>query len=447
MAGSLRGNRLRAMLMLVAALFPPIQCDAAGSGRNDFGDGLILEVRPEKDRAYLHERVPVTVTLLAGPVSARNIQYPRLRGPGFGAMEFGPPRQKTISRNGIEYTAHEFATIITPLVAGRLELGPAEIRCDVPAPASGAAAFFGGGEPRSVALRSEPASLTVLPLPALGRPVGFAGAVGRFTVTRRATPTEVRIGNPITVITRVGGVGDFDSHACEPIELSGVRVYPPRMKRTKNQLSCEQVLFPETATDLEIPAAVISFFDPLTGGYATSKSTPIRLTAAPTSQPKTGPTAAATREPPGPGSSGKPDWLMWGSLTGALAVAATVFHLVTRRRRMAPAAAPDAIGGLNRLLAEADAALADADPRRFYGAAFRLAQAAAAGCLNLPRSGMTAGSLNVMTESGDCPESLCPLLGDVFHECDAFRYGRSIRDRSHMARTFKQLELIVSRIS
>jgi len=129
-----------------------------------------------------------------------------------------------------------------------------------------------------VTLRSQPVHFSILPLPTRGRPAGYSGAVGHFTLSRQATPSVIHSGDPVTVTTRIEGVGNIDSFPCQSILLSGVHSYPPRARRGGDRLACEQVLLPKSATVLVIPEARISFFDPEAARYRTATSPALGLT-------------------------------------------------------------------------------------------------------------------------------------------------------------------------
>jgi hypothetical protein len=170
----LSGRVIRAILVaLLLGTGPFGQSAAAASASDAPDDQFILEVLPKKTRAYVHEALPLTVTLLAGPVSIRNVQYPRLVGEAFRTADYAPPRQASTTRNDREYVAYEFSTTLVASRSGEIELRPAELQFDLLAPGSGAAAFFGDSEPRRVTVRSQPVRFTVLPLPAKGKPADF----------------------------------------------------------------------------------------------------------------------------------------------------------------------------------------------------------------------------------------------------------------------------------
>ena len=381
--------------MLVALLLgtgPFGQSAAAASASDAPDDHFILEVLPKKTRAYVHEAVPLTVTLLAGPVSIRNVQYPRLVGEAFRTADYAPPRQASTTRNDREYAAYQFSTTLVASRSGEIELGPAELQFDLLAPGSGAAAFFGDSEPRPVTVRSQPVRFTVLPLPAKGKPADFAGAVGRFTLAREVSPKAIQSGDPVTLTTRIEGAGNIDSFSCPALSLAGVRAYPPVASLTASSLVCEQVLIPETAAAVEIPVLSVSYFDPRRERYQTLTSQAIEIPISPATSPAsaaptTAVTAAAAVVAMAPETSDPPPVnvtpLAPLAAVAAAIVAAVLLLIVViqraRRRsghsRQPPPVASAAPGpSVADWLAEAERGLAANDPAAFHTAVFRALQ-------------------------------------------------------------------------
>jgi len=71
--------------------------------------------------------------------------------------------------------------------------------------------FFGGGTTeKQITVASDPDALTVLALPAAGRPAGFSGAVGKFEVSSELSSARSAAGDPLTLRLKVTGTGDFD---------------------------------------------------------------------------------------------------------------------------------------------------------------------------------------------------------------------------------------------
>ena len=71
--------------------------------------------------------------------------------------------------------------------------------------------FFDRYQQVSVDLEAEAQAITVKPLPSAGRPAGFNGAVGRYTMQAKASPLEVTVGDPVTVNIQLSGQGAIES--------------------------------------------------------------------------------------------------------------------------------------------------------------------------------------------------------------------------------------------
>ena len=414
------------------------------------GDGALLELRADRTRVYVHEAVPVTITLLVAGAPLRNIRYPRLDGGAGRVSEFGPPRQKSVVRGGREYVAHEFAATLVPRQPGRIELGPAELGADILAPASGPAAVFGEAEMRTLTLRSAPVALTVLAPPKRGQPADYAGAVGRFTMTREVAPAAVRQGDPVTVGTRIGGVGNFDSLVCPVVALAGVRGYPPAARSGDGRLACEQILIPEAAADIEIPAGRLVYFDPGQERYLAASTPAVRIAVAAaasgTMPPAPGPAGAATDaaavgklDMPAPASlSARPPAGGIVPLAGAIvAIVAIVALAAGRRHRRPPASVPQPPAPVRRgfpdfarWLAEAERARAANDPQAFHDAVFRALQGHLGAHYGLPAAGITADIVSRVMAPAGAPPALLDASARLFAACDRVRYGGDAADQN-----------------
>src|SRR5690606_34729625 len=109
-----------------------------------------------------------------------------------------------------------FRKAIVAREPGRVDLEPTvvsfrAIRASAQRPRSLFDDFFGDsffGSKRGyehLAIPSNPLSLEVLPLPEQGRPAEFTGLIGEFRFEAQAAPTEVSVGDPITLTIRVSG--------------------------------------------------------------------------------------------------------------------------------------------------------------------------------------------------------------------------------------------------
>ena len=124
----------------------------------------------------------------------------------------------------------------------------------------------------------------VLSLPVEGRPADFAGAIGQWNLEVDAKPTEVTVGDPITLTVKLTGTGNVDT--VPPVQLKNLdnfKAYDPSAKTTKNELNTtgervfQQVLVPKDATVTQLPVVQLSYFDPLEKVYRVVTRGPIPI--------------------------------------------------------------------------------------------------------------------------------------------------------------------------
>jgi len=128
--------------------------------------------------------------------------------------------------------------------------------------------------------------MRVLPLPAQNVPESFNGAIGNYQLSVTAGPTNLGVGDPITVRVQISGRGPIDSLTLPPQpQWRDFTTYPPTAKvETSDDLglagakSFEQVIIPQNHEITTLPAVVFSFFDPGARAYRTLTGKAIPLT-------------------------------------------------------------------------------------------------------------------------------------------------------------------------
>ena len=202
--------------------------------------------------------------------------------------------QRALRHDGKAHLALAFEVIVVPREPGRLEVPAATVSFE------GIASFRTGRDVlgrtvrdiRRLVISSEPLALTVEPLPAAGRPDGFSGLVGIFEIVATATPTDAKVGDPITLEMAVSGSGDLSALA--ELDLSHLdaagdfRVAAQRVERAPGRFP-SRVTFRTTIRALHdsvgaVPPLRLSYFDPQRGAYAEAASTPIALDVQPARQ-------------------------------------------------------------------------------------------------------------------------------------------------------------------
>jgi hypothetical protein len=282
------------------------------------GPDLALAIELPDREVFLHERVPLTLTLYLGAVNVDEVQQPRLEGDAFAIEPFGKPVQGRQTVDGRPYRTVRFETSIVPLRAGTLAIGPAVeamtllVRRRHRDPMFDR--FFGGdpfAERQPYELRSNAVELQVKRLPDAGRPEDFGGAVGRFQLEVAAEPRTLAANDPITVTMRIAGTGNLSGIAPPTLDAAGFKLYPPQNVKSADAPALrvfEQVLVPTSEEVREIPTVRFAYFDPEREVYEVATAGPIALMVQP-SQPTAGvdgvPSAGAER-PAANRSSGEP---------------------------------------------------------------------------------------------------------------------------------------------
>ncbi len=251
-------------------------------------DRLFLTMNTEKSKLYINEIIPLTIKLYVSSISIRDIQYPEFSHEGFSAEPFGKPKQYKESRGGVTYDIVEFNTSIFGTKAGEFTLGPATIEANLIINRSGQHSsfrdrFFGSDpfgryETESLSLSADALTLSVLTLPEENRPPDFNGALGSFNVQMDVSPLTIKAGDPVTLKTTVTGKGNFGTVTGPVLKnIEGFKTYKPETRRDRRSKTFEQILIPISDKVQEVPQAVFSFFDTISGKYRTITKGPFPL--------------------------------------------------------------------------------------------------------------------------------------------------------------------------
>ncbi len=149
--------------------------------------------------------------------------------------------------------------------------------------------FFGRsrrGVYRNIVVPSNALSLRVSELPENGRPANFAGHIGTYKIEAKAVPTEVSVGDPITLTITLSGT-DYLEHVKLP-ELTKLPEFAKNFKIPKDraigEISGNGKVFTQTIRALrhdvtQIPSVELPYFDSRSGSYriARTGSIPINV--------------------------------------------------------------------------------------------------------------------------------------------------------------------------
>ncbi|MCX7010346.1 MAG: BatD family protein [Kiritimatiellaeota bacterium] len=347
--------------------------------------------------------------------------------------------------------------------------------------------LFNRPETRPLDIPTQPLDFIVRALPEAGRPKDFHGAVGKFTLEAQVKPPDGAVGDPVTLIARVTGNGNFDSISF-PLMSNSEQFKTYEAKMTGKELDAsqssgsktfEQVIIPKSMEAKRIPALTFSYFDIATNAYVTLSAGPFDLQlhpAAAGSSPiasanglgttittPTGRDIAYLKPAPAQWSSGHEMSLtatpLFWSLQALPPLAVLAAFILARsrdvragdvrivRREQAPRSA-------RRALRTAEQALAHGQRAAFYEALADSLRSYFGHRFNLPPGDVTADNLQQRLAAVQVEATLAGQVTSLFELCDRERFGatgattldveasrRAVDDIARLLRQFERVRL------
>ena len=434
--------------------------DEAAAGTSQ-SPAAFLKLAPTRTEVYLGEVLPLDVQLYYQ--NAQDIQLQPLPAEGFTSGKSVPlPQQQVVASNA----TYLLAALRTTLVASRwgdLKLGPAECQLNLRIPVARRRTrgsllddFFDDPftaryqlVPRK--LTSDPQTIHVLPLPTNQVPPAFTGAVGDFTFEAAVSPTNIAIGEPVTLTLRVTGKGALDNVAAPPIDQwTNFKIYPPTSQvETTDPLGIEgtktfqQVVVPAGLDVREVPALAFSFFDPARRTYRTLTRPAVPIVVRPSSGGTVLANANASSPAPPPTdiaglkirlgalSAIAPPLVQnrWFLGLQLVPVLMWLTAVIWRQRQDHLARNPHLVRRhavarkVRRGLAELTRLAETRDANAFFALTFRLLQEGLGERLRLPAASITEAVLDEQLQPrGVAPETLA-IAHELFQACNQQRYA------------------------
>ena len=269
--------------------------DKERSKRIDINKRIFVELETDKKEAYIYEQIVESFKLFFQKgLPIDDLDYVAASTKSFLAEKLGEERRYEEVRDGILYNVIELRTALFPLVSGNIEIPPAKFNCNIIIRQQGYRnsifdEFSGrGGQKYPVERSTDSVKLKIKPLPESDKPDNFAGTVGRFTMDVLAKPTEVKVGDPITLSINIRGKGNIQTIG-EPVLAPGdekdFKIYPAETDTTitdrgdgiKGEKLFSKVVEPQHEDIDMIPAISFSYFDPELEKYMTITHDPIPI--------------------------------------------------------------------------------------------------------------------------------------------------------------------------
>ena len=453
-------------LKLTAVKAPPSAATAAGEKLAFF------KLFVPKKEVYVGEILAVEfqVYIREGVANAENIwqgfdKYDGcpVKAEGVSIFKTAHAQRRRARVGNANYGVATLITSLSPVKTGPLTLGSMEVNLtlQLPQPNQRRRApfdpfgMFQQYEERRVALSAEPEALTVLPLPKENVPANFNGAVGNFSLSVTAGPTNVAAGDPVTVKVQVSGRGTLDSLALpEQNAWRDFKTYPPTTKvDTTDALGLqgtktfEQVVVPQSPDIKALPPVSFSFFDPDQKSYRTLSQPAVALVVRPggfAPAPTVAATTRTTADNPPPAqdivhikprlgvvAQIAPPLVQqpWFLALQAVPVLAWLSAVVWRRRTEMLANNPrlrrrrQVAQVIWQGLIELRQHASDNKSEDFFATLFRLLQEQLGERLDLPASAITEAVIEEHLRPRGVPEPALSSLRELFQTCNLARYA------------------------
>ena len=289
----------------------PLKISATMSQTDDL---LFLEVKAERDRYYLGQRINLTLEIWLRPYRDEKyrVQFDeremvtRLdRGRStWGPFESGLDDIRyretlRLDSDGIEraYYVYLIRATLTPRQTGKLRLSDVRILVSYPTQIRRSRNLFNRGSWETVRSRQLLATVDRAPIeitspPTDGRPPAFEGAVGRFGLDISAKPTDIAVGDPITLTITItdntpGGT-DLDLLKPPPLERASdltkefrIPTDPLAGVVSGRRKTFTQTIRARSDETTAIPPIPFAYFDPFSERYVTLESDRIPIAVEP----------------------------------------------------------------------------------------------------------------------------------------------------------------------
>lgn len=287
---------------------PQQQAQSGGGGQSgrvsrgnaqDISKLLFMRAIASKTNVYQGEQIAVTYKLYANIAIVGNAPDKLPDFNGFWSQEIknnsGNVQWKEEVYNGQRYHVAVLKEIILfPQRFGRLTLDPLimsfVVRKEVPSN-DPIEQFFGGGSYEEVKykVKTAPVAINVKQLPEAGKPEGFDGAVGQFSIAASVDKSSLKANEALNYTLRISGSGNLKLLKAPAVSFpADLEKYDPKISdRITESLSgvsgsreYSYLLIPRHEGNYTIAPLKFSYFNPTTHKYVTLNAGPFHLKVA-----------------------------------------------------------------------------------------------------------------------------------------------------------------------
>lgn len=255
------------------------QSTQTSSSSSASSENIFVRTIASKTKVHEQEALLVTYKLYFANVDVtqltNNTKLPEFTGFLKQDLEQGEIQTELEHYNGRNYqTAVLYRTILYPQHSGDISIDPAKFEAVLRVqtqqrPRSIFDDFFGSYTNVTKMLTAPGVTIHVSALPG-GKPAGFSGGVGKFTLTPSISQTELQTNDAVTIKLDISGTGNMKLLKTPAIDWpEGFEPYDPKVTNNfktttagvSGTKSIEYLAIPRSAGEYTIPAVNFSYFD------------------------------------------------------------------------------------------------------------------------------------------------------------------------------------------
>ncbi len=255
------------------------QSSQTSSSSQASSENIFVRTIASKTKVHEQEALMITYKLYFANVDVaqltNNTKLPEFTGFLKQDLEQGEIQTELEHYNGRNYqTAVLYRTILYPQHSGDISIDPAKFEAVLRVQTQQRARsifddFFGSYTNVTKMLTAPGVTIHVAALPS-GKPAGFSGGVGRFTLTPSISQTELQTNDAVTIKLDISGAGNMKLLKTPAIDWpEGFEPYDPKVTNNfktttagvSGTKSIEYLAIPRSAGEYTIPAVKFSYFD------------------------------------------------------------------------------------------------------------------------------------------------------------------------------------------
>jgi hypothetical protein len=257
----------------------PSQSRQSSSSSQASSENIFVRTIASKTKVHEQEALMITYKLYFANVDVtqltNNTKLPEFTGFLKQDLENGEIQTELEHYNGRNYqTAVLYRTILYPQHSGDITIDQAKFEAVLRVQTQQRARsifddFFGSYTNVTKMLTAPGVTIHVSALPS-GKPAGFSGGVGKFTLTPSISQTELQTNDAVTIKLDISGAGNMKLIKTPAIDWpEGFEPYDPKVTNNfktttagvSGTKSIEYLAIPRSAGEYTIPAVQFSYFD------------------------------------------------------------------------------------------------------------------------------------------------------------------------------------------